>query len=613
MNKPRPGRCLRAWVALTPAAALVIAMGNACSSDPSHVNRPDALIAKDTLWEARDDMAYPEMDSDESPPADTTGDFADVDNASADDTLVEQDHDDDGDVANPDDLAVPDDSPFPPYPEPLVSGQIERVDNTFWQNMDDFIFTVARPRGLRLYVALFDANFFNWQERRALGRDTIRHPESFFNNALVPFLDRYADSGVLWAIDCLNEPEAMTAGADANYEDWGVTWAEMRAFLAACADYVHLYSDLPVSAGSGWHGWDNVMAGRYSGLGFDFFDFHRYSDAPDLPSATSVGGGLPVIVGECGQATSIWDDTLQLEATLGCFDEALAGGYQAALSWYYDFAGSTNPLAHLDDDGSWRPVIDAFTAHASTGLQTGINLAWFEGAYMHDFGPNPNYPTWTVAYDHATADAAVADLQAQGIDLMRLWLWEGQEALPYDPVFADFEDVDAEWQAEPAGAVSVRQSLLHGTNGSHSLAIDISATTPGWYGIARPYSPDAPLNLALANLWTGEAFNDLGTDVGINLAFTTTDEAEATYQTRPGPGGGQRWLAAGTGGNMAVSLDEAGFASRWALDTAPGVGVARPDADVLQTTTRIRVRVYLDAGQLPINGTLYLDDVRIRH
>lgn len=117
----------------------------------------------------------------------------------------------------------------------------------------------------------------------------------------------------------------------------------------------------------------------------------------------------------------------------------------------------------------------------------------------------------------------------------------------------------------------------------------------------------------MAKLWTGEAFNDLGTDVGINLAFTTTDEAEATYQTRPGPGGGQRWLAAGTGGNMAVSLDEAGFASRWALDTAPGVGVARPDADVLQTTTRIRVRVYLDAGQVPINGTLYLDDVRIRH
>ncbi len=381
-----------------------------------------------------------------------------------------------------------------PFPQPIQEGLIRGVDDQFWANMDDFIFTVVQPSDVRLYATLISAGHYHQQPHRALGIELVRHPESFFANAVLPFLDRYVSSGVIWAVDCMNEPEGLIAGADGNYETWGVSWNQMRAFLAYCASTIHEhYPDLPVSAGSGWHNWDNILAGRYQGLGFDFLDYHYYSDAPAPLSPSALGVSEPVVIGECGQYSEVWDDSLQQTAVTSCFTGARDAGYLAAMSWYYNYAGSDNHHTHLNADGSWRPVKSAFeTIGSDPNFQAGLNLAWLSGAYDHDFGVNPLHPTWSVAYDHAAAQGVIADYDGLGIGLMRLWLFEAQEALPFHMLYDDFENDTAYWTVTDPTALSASLIPSFEYDGEQSLVITVAATTPGWYGIAKTWSTDTP-------------------------------------------------------------------------------------------------------------------------
>ncbi len=492
----------------------------------------------------------------------------------------------------------------PPHPVPTVDGLTIGVDAAFWDNMDDFLFEVVGPGELELYVTLLDANFYNQGPYRALGMEIIRRPESFFANAVIPFLQRYEGTGALWAVDCLNEPESMVSGSEGNYEDWGVSWEEMRAFLAFCADSVHQASTVPVSAGSGWHGVDPLVAGRYDGLGLDFLDYHLYADEPLIASVASLDVGLPVVIGECGQGAAARDDQLQYEAVRGCFAGAEAGGYLAALSWYYDHAGSTDAHGILNPDGSWREVAQAFTEFAdSPTTRVGVNLAWLDGAYDHDFGVNPFHPEWGVGYEPALARAVVGDLLAHDVSLLRLWLWEGQEALPTHLVFEDFEAGSGGFvPARPE--VTIYTSTLDATDGVASLVLHIEAGAAGWYGVTRSFSEDVRLNLEPASSIQLSAANGLGVSVGVNFAFST---GGVVYQTLPG--GGQLWLAPGGAGATEAALGAAGFSGSWAKETSPGVGAARPADAAMQGVDSLRIRVYLSAG---VSGDLRIDGLRVQ-
>ena len=512
------------------------------------------------------------------------------------------------------DTAIADTSEAPP-PEPVMDGLVRGVDPVFWRNMDDFVFEKVLPSNVRLYVAVLNANHFSQGPYRAYGAELIRRPESYLQNVVAPFVARYADA--LWAVDCLNEPEAIVQGPDGNYAEWGVTWDEMRAYLAACAEVVHTYGGglVPVSAGSGWHDWHNLERGHYDGLGFDFLDAHVYLDAWDLPPASTLAS-LPIIIGECGQKTERWDDALQLSATRSCFAQAAAGGYRAALSWYYDYAGSQNHLAHKNSDGSWRPVGALFSEYdgaGPAGLVTGLNLAWLGGAYDHDFAPNPLHPGWGTAYSSEAAGAVIADYQATGIRVMRLWAFEGQEGLPFHSVFADFE-------RDPGGFAPIdrtttslaldRSARAPSGDGDKGLLVTFASSSAGWQGIERAYSSEMPLNLAHASQWSYFAAQDLGAAVGVNLFFVVEDPAEpgtdVVYQTREA---GQLWLAAGASSTHRVSLAAADFAAHWALASAPSAGVARPADAVLERVRTIGLRVYFAGAS---SGTLALDALRIR-
>ncbi|RPI77239.1 MAG: hypothetical protein EHM45_09875 [Desulfobacteraceae bacterium] len=512
-----------------------------------------------------------------------------------------------------------------------TAGYFKEVDPLFWQNMDDFIFGVVQPSDVKLYVTFLDGNHYShYPEHRALGAEIVRKPESFINNVLLPFLQRYNASGTIWGVDLVNEPEAMIAGNTGNWAAWGVTWDEMRNFLKTCTTAIHAYNpDIKVSAGSGWHNWTNIQAGRFNNLGFDFVDFHYYHDAPHpaFPTAQQLGVTIPVVLGECGQAGAAWDDTLQYNSVSQALANAESAGYAAALSWYYNYAGSTDKHTHLNANGSWRPVMSVFASYAGhPDFLAGTNLSWLSGAYRHDFGPNPLYPTWPVGYARQTAQDAVDDYVAAGMKLMRLFLFEGQEAIPFYALFHDFEKNNEGWgDLEPVSwAVAQSRVKLHASDGLYSLLLTINTRKwqnfkwvyagDGWYGIKKIYGSDTPLNLQPMKNWTYYAYNNTGRAIGVNLAFTVQENGvNVTYQTRSGTSGGQLWLANNTGAGKTVTLEAANFSEQWARADNPNTGVARPADDVLKNVKEIYIRVYLsNTASSPVaNGKLYLDGVRI--
>jgi hypothetical protein len=100
---------------------------------------------------------------------------------------------------------------------------------------------------------------------------------------------------------------------------------------------------------------------------------------------------------------------------------------------FYDFSSEARSV-----------VLDVTLAAASKGalviddvrvvrqLILGVNLAWLDGAFGHDFGHDPRHPDWGVAYDPDHIDALLGFAEAAGVRLLRVWVFESCEGLMFD-------------------------------------------------------------------------------------------------------------------------------------------------------------------------------------
>lgn len=62
----------------------------------------------------------------------------------------------------------------------------------------------------------------------------------------------------------------------------------------------------------------------------------------------------------------------------------------------------------------------------------GINLAWYNGAYGHDFGLSPLHPQWGIAFSEQGLDECFADMQQMNLNVCRIWVFEDLEGLQFD-------------------------------------------------------------------------------------------------------------------------------------------------------------------------------------
>jgi hypothetical protein len=62
----------------------------------------------------------------------------------------------------------------------------------------------------------------------------------------------------------------------------------------------------------------------------------------------------------------------------------------------------------------------------------GINLAWLNDAYGHDFGHSHEHPDWGVAFDSNNIDSYFSDMARMNVNVVRIFVFEGLEGLQFD-------------------------------------------------------------------------------------------------------------------------------------------------------------------------------------
>ena len=255
------------------------------------------------------------------------------------------------------------------------------VTALFWTNMDNCV-QLAANNGIGLYVCLNNGRS-DWLENPA-------QADAYKTNALIPMIQRYKGNKGIFAIDLMNEIEGAIAGNTGNWTTSGATWAQAQAYITNFAAAVHSAdSNRLVSCSSGWHDWDNIQ--NFKGLGLDFYDYHHYADAFSLPTVSSLNMDKPIYIGECGQSTTYWDDSIQNACELEALNSAKSGGYAGVGIWCYEYPGSSDYYSMVNTNGSWRPVCYTIQSWNYEPLNTllniqraGINmvLAWQKGMLL---------------------------------------------------------------------------------------------------------------------------------------------------------------------------------------------------------------------------------------
>ncbi len=244
------------------------------------------------------------------------------------------------------------------------NGLVNGLDPDLTRNFDTAL-ELARKHGLHLYLCL--ANDFLKSCRKVNAKDIVADEQArraYLDKAVRPFVARYKGDSAVFAFDIMNEPEQDIAGPTGNWGRDGHTWTTMRLFIRENATLIHeVDAERLVSCGSGWHpSGENIKAGRYSGLGLDFYDLHEYRNDGQLPPVRELGVDLPVVVGEFNQNNQkeVEDDELQRRAVESFLRHARDGGYAGAIYWDYGYSKAEGIafLRILRGRGSaaWRPA-----------------------------------------------------------------------------------------------------------------------------------------------------------------------------------------------------------------------------------------------------------------
>lgn len=226
------------------------------------------------------------------------------------------------------------------------------LSETFFKDCDS-LFSIAKRYKIYIDATMmsFDhckknnANHLNW--RKVITNQAAS--QTFIDNYLLPFVNRYKNNPYLFAIDLCNEPEWISE----NEEDGKLPVSSLQRFFAMCASAIHSNSEIPVTIGSACIKWNSDKPGYVGNYWKDsalkaafknekaYIDFycihyygwvHKYFKSPfELTSADYGIDDKPVVIEE----TPARDEGLkEVKITLvESVELALKNGYQGNMPW----------------------------------------------------------------------------------------------------------------------------------------------------------------------------------------------------------------------------------------------------------------------------------------
>ena len=242
------------------------------------------------------------------------------------------------------------------------------LDPAFTSNVQRLI-DLARAERVKLYWTLFDGNWPDSWPRG--GVEAWRHYNLLANKygegalfkerVLGPLVDLMeAAPDVTWGLDLMNEVQGSV-----KTWMWSDGWRGARRWIADWTAFVHARAPgVRVTVSSGHHtSCDDVIAGRFDGLGLDFYDLHVYDDGGRIPRGWALvvharARGRPLVLGEFGQKSTKVDAALQARVTRRFLQDAARLGFKAAFAWRLeDWQSNGRHFTFWNEDGTPRPAV----------------------------------------------------------------------------------------------------------------------------------------------------------------------------------------------------------------------------------------------------------------
>ncbi len=271
--------------------------------------------------------------------------------------------------------------------EGFVSGATEK----HWQDLDS-LFALAAENEIYVMATLMSFDHFkdeNWKHTRwrAMLQDTAKI-DSYVNNYVIPFCERYDSNDYLWSIDLINEPDWVYE----NEECGKLSWDCLGDYFARASAAIHESSDdILVTIGfavikynsekyEGNYGADEFLRSRYDSENahLDFWSPHYYDwqatwfNCPFLLSAEEFGMDMskPRVVGECSHMGI--KALRNIKPIEDCYEFAYGNGWNGVLAW------TDRDL--LDGDGVPQYAAVKLAGERMTAIQNGTYIPAAEAA-----------------------------------------------------------------------------------------------------------------------------------------------------------------------------------------------------------------------------------------
>lgn len=234
------------------------------------------------------------------------------------------------------------------------NGFVKGATQKHWQDVEA-LFEIAEANGIYVMATLMSFDHFkdenaNHKRYRAM----IQNEEaiqSYIDNYVIPFCEKFGKYNSLWSIDMCNEPDWILE----NPQCGGLDWKYMDMLFSRVAAAIHEHSDVLVTLGiaivkynseayQGDHGSDACLQKAYANKNayLDFYSTHYYEwMAPSfgIPfDKTSEEFKLvtdkPVLIGEFpAHGLSGEEKGSKPMNTVECYLGCLKNGWQGIMAW----------------------------------------------------------------------------------------------------------------------------------------------------------------------------------------------------------------------------------------------------------------------------------------
>lgn len=254
-------------------------------------------------------------------------------------------------------------------------GKVSGVDSGFKSNLNSLMYAaILENVAVQLCLVSHDLNEQFGQPVRGDGSGVtggapIRNfvtdasaQQAFLDNAVNPIIKEcltWSNGGVkssLFGIDIVNEPQ--WAVRPYSGKPPVCNWSQMHDFLYNVARRIH---SLEGSIQVGCDGSEEEFRSenhwsRLGGVGLDYYAYHEYSNAPNLPDFRSSRYTVdkPILLGEFNASNSTnQSEDIKGAAISSYITQARDKGYAGSVVWSYRPIGYPD-LGITDNGGAWR-------------------------------------------------------------------------------------------------------------------------------------------------------------------------------------------------------------------------------------------------------------------